>query len=100
MNYINLCHNVNTSRAYKKDGEFFCFTTTRDLIIPYSTKSIKEMAKHIEKMVDDEFCEVELRFIYMKNSLSKNKKKKLNLLLQEDNCADEKTLMRWVCMLI
>ena len=99
LNYINLTHNINNTRIYKMDKEFFAYTATQKNILAYSTLFVNEMAQHILEKIQDENCEVNLMFGHKKGSLSKNKQKKLKNLLKEDE-VNIQTLKRWVSMLL
>ena len=94
VNFVNLAHGVNNQNS------FFCSTVTRDEIQPFSTTKVFNMAKHVVGKIN---CtsDVNLNFGYAKGSLSKNKKKKLNILLRDhDQHVDLTTMIKWVSLLI
>ena len=97
-NFLNVVHNINNTRLYRMENELFCYTATRSEIQPYATTSIRDMAKYLLEKVSDEQCEVNLMFGYAKNSLSKNKQKKLKALLKCSDL-DMNTFIRWVSLL-
>ena len=99
LNFINLVHGINNTRVYKIEKEFFSYTATQSEILAYSTRTISEMAEYLLKKVSDENCQVNLMFGYAKGSLSKNKKKKLNDLLKEEN-VELKIFIRWITLLL
>ena len=100
-NFLNLVHNIDNTRVYKIDDEFFCFTATLTEIIPFSSKKVSTMANHLLYKVSDENCQVELFFGYAEGSLSKNRKKKLNHLLKNGKTdVDFKNISKWVSLLI
>jgi hypothetical protein len=97
-NYINLVHGFSNTRVYKIEHEYFCYTANRTAILPYATKSIRNMANYLFDKLDDEKIQVELMFGYEKGSLSKIKQKKLKKLLKSSD-VDIDTLIKWVTML-
>jgi hypothetical protein len=84
------------------EKEFFCYTSTRQEIKVFSSKTVLEMSRHLYKTVLDENCQVELLFAYARGSISKNKKKKLNQLLKEKQLPDVslESILKWVSMLL
>ena len=100
-NFINISHTVNNTRIYKYKSMLYCYTATRNEIIPFSTKSIYDMAEHIVKQISGTPSQANLMFGYAIGSLTKNKQKQLNMLLSEtDQDVNQKQIIRWVMMLV
>jgi hypothetical protein len=83
LDFINICHGINNTRIYRKNKEFFAYTVTVDEIIPFGTKSVKNMSNHILKMVENSWSDVNLSLNYKQGTYNKRKIKKLNKLLKE-----------------
>jgi hypothetical protein len=85
------------------EKEFFCYTSTRQEIKVFSSKTVLEMSKHLFQTVLDENCQVELLFAYARGSISKGQKKKLNALLREKKELPDvsvESILKWVSMLL
>jgi hypothetical protein len=99
--YVNIVYDTSNIRIYKVDGHLYAYTATVEEIIPFYTKSIYDMTTHVFDLVKD--CEgiANLHFGYAKGSLSKNKSKKLAMLLnQGSQDCDFSLLSRWITLLV
>ena len=99
--YINIVYDTSNIRIYKVDGYLYSYTATIYDIIPFYTKSIFDMTTHVFNLIKDCDGIANLHFGYCKGSLSKNKAKKLSMLLKEgsQDC-DFALLSRWVTLLV
>ena len=99
--YINIVYDTSNIRIYKIDGFLYSYTATIYDIIPFYTKSIFDMTTHVFNLIKDCDGIANLHFGYCKGSLSKNKAKKLSMLLKEgsQDC-DFALLSRWVTLLV
>ena len=96
--FINLTHDILTSRIYKRNGSLFVFTASLTELIPYGSDSIFEMSKYIMGLLEPCLSHINLHFGYPKGSLSKKQHNKLNGLLKETEL-DQKVLIRFITLL-
>jgi hypothetical protein len=100
-NYVNLVHGICNTRIYKIENEFYTYTVSREQITPFTSTKINEIVNVVLKKLEDEPIQVELMFGYKAGSLSRNKKRKLKLLLSNGLVdVDFKNISLWVSLLI
>ena len=98
-NHINLLFGPNVARVYYQH-ELYAMIITLEQIEPFTTKTIRDMARHLVK-VTSKCPTVDLMFNHARGSLPKSKQRKLNGLLNlQDVDVDEKILGRWLGLLL
>ena len=95
-----MAHGISNTRIYRIENEFYCYTVDREGIKPYGTTILKEIAEHLDEVINRDWGIVNLHFCYMRGSLSKNKRKKMNTLLDQQGIVDTPTLTKWITLLL
>ena len=99
-NNINLMFGCDVARVYYHENEFYVMMITMESITPYASNQACVMAEYLLKHMGNSPT-VDLSFNHARGSLSKNKKKKLNALLQLQNVDTTKeVLIRWLLLLL
>ncbi len=96
--FINLTHDILTSRIYKRDKTLFIFTASLTELIPFGTDSIFEMSKYVMGLLQPCLSHINLHFGFPKGSLTKKQHNKLDGLLKE-TILDQKILIRYLTLL-
>ena len=100
LNFINFMHGTCCTRVYKLKNSIYSYTVTREELQPYETTSIRNMAEYLDETINGSWGLVDLQFGYARGSLTKNKRKKLSKLLEEQGQIDTDRMIRWITLLI
>ena len=100
-NNVNLMFGCDVARIYYHQNEFYAMLITMEEIAPFATKKVGLMAAHLIEKIGKSPT-VDLSFNHARGSLSKNKQKKLKILLNDSQNVDttKQLLTRWLLLLL